>query len=92
MIQDDHLPTLTDLIHHIKELTLPGSGRKLLKSDYDSPTINSYSDTSRIRVKIFQLTQRGTILFKSLQKMPLKDLKYQKIKSCFQLLQSMEKD
>ncbi|MCL7987054.1 hypothetical protein M8998_03760 [Sphingobacterium sp. lm-10] len=37
MIQDNHLPTFIDLIHQIKELTLPGSGRKLLKSDYDSP-------------------------------------------------------
>ncbi|MBB1643624.1 hypothetical protein [Sphingobacterium sp. UME9] len=37
MIQDDHLPTLIDLIHQIKELTLPRSSRKLLKSDYDSP-------------------------------------------------------
>lgn len=37
MIQDDHLPTFIDLIHQIKELTLPGSRRKLLKSDYDSP-------------------------------------------------------
>ncbi len=37
MIQDDHLPTFIDLIHQIKELSLPRSGRKLLKSDYDSP-------------------------------------------------------
>lgn len=36
MIQDGHLPTFMDLIHQIKELSLP-NGRKLLKADYDSP-------------------------------------------------------
>lgn len=36
MIQDEHLPTFMNLIHQIKELSLP-NGRKLLKSDYDSP-------------------------------------------------------
>lgn len=36
MVQDDHLPTFIDLIHQLKDLTLP-NGRKLLKSDYESP-------------------------------------------------------
>ncbi|MGN5955565.1 hypothetical protein ACP6L2_13215 [Sphingobacterium lactis] len=36
MIQDDFLSTFMDLIHQIKELSLP-NGRKLVRSDYDSP-------------------------------------------------------
>ena len=36
MIQDEHLPTFMDLIHQIKDLSLP-NGRKLVRSDYDSP-------------------------------------------------------
>lgn len=36
MIQDGHLPTFMDLIHQLKDLSLP-NGRKLLKADYDSP-------------------------------------------------------
>jgi len=36
MIQDEHLPTFIDLIHQIKDLSLP-NGRKLVRSDYDSP-------------------------------------------------------
>ncbi|MCT1525051.1 hypothetical protein [Sphingobacterium hotanense] len=36
MIQDEYLSTFMDLIHQIKELSLP-SGRKLVRSDYDSP-------------------------------------------------------
>ncbi|WP_134087763.1 hypothetical protein [Olivibacter sp. XZL3] len=36
MIQDDHLPTFMDLLHQLKNLSLP-NGRKLLKADYDSP-------------------------------------------------------
>ena len=36
MIQDEHLSTFMDLIHQIKDLSLP-NGRKLVRSDFDSP-------------------------------------------------------
>ncbi|WP_286849203.1 hypothetical protein, partial [Sphingobacterium sp. UBA7253] len=36
MIQDEHLPTLIDLLQQMKNLTLP-NGRKLLVSDHESP-------------------------------------------------------
>lgn len=35
-IEEDHLPTLVDLVRQIRELKLP-SGRKLLRSDHKSP-------------------------------------------------------
>ncbi|OYD40433.1 hypothetical protein [Sphingobacterium cellulitidis] len=36
MIQDEYLSTFMDLIHQIKDLSLP-NGRKLVRSDFDSP-------------------------------------------------------
>lgn len=82
MIEDDHLPTFIDLIQQIKELILPNTVRKLLMSDYDSAYYKLISKYFPHQGKNIPINTARNYLFKSLQKMPLKVHKYQKIRSC----------